>query len=128
MVKYSHVGMVVADLERSIEFYGQTLGLRCLERYPDTGRGLAIAFIGSDAPVLELLCYTDKSKCERPVRGRYDHFAWYVSDIDQAMQDLQSKGIAFMPAEAQTVLDGRRIAFFYGPDGERVELVQPAGK
>ncbi len=128
MVRFSHVGLVVADLNRSIEFYAKTLGLKCLEQHPDTGRGLDIAFLGSDAPVLELLCYKDATKAERPARGRYDHFAWYVDDLDQMMQDLQDKGVEFVPPEAQTVLDGRKIAFFFGPDGERVELVQPAGK
>ncbi len=122
MVCFSHVGLVVTNLEYSLKFYEEVLGLKCFERYPDTGRGLQIAFMGSSAPVLELLHYTDPSRRERPERGRYDHFAWYVEDIAQVVRQLVSQGVEV--SEVQTVLDGRQIAFLRGPDGERIELVQ----
>lgn len=126
MVRFSHVGLVVTDLDRSIQFYQEVLGLSCLERYPDKGRGVAIAFLGTGAPALELLCYTDLGRSAREPQGRLDHVAWYVDDIALAMQDLRQKGVVFTPDEPMEVLDGRRIAFFFGPDDERVELVQPA--
>lgn len=124
MLSFSHVGLVVADLDRSIRFYEEALGLKCLERHPDSGRGLQIAFMGVDSPVIELLHYTDPSRRERPERGRYDHFAWSVTDISQAIEKLTQHGVVVEQPGVQTVLDGRQIAFFYGPDGERVELVQ----
>lgn len=126
MLRFSHVGLVITNLERSVKFYQEILGLNLLEEHPDSGNGIDIAFVGSDAPVIELLCYTDASKRERPERGRYDHFAWYVQDIEQMVADLKQKGVQFQPDQIRTALDGRRIAFFFGPDGERIELVQPA--
>lgn len=125
MLAFSHVGLVVTDLARSVKFYQDVVGLNLLESHPDTGRGLDIAFVGVDAPVIELLCYTDAEKRQRPERGRYDHFAWYVDDIEQTVAAIKQKGIEFQPDEIRTALDGRRIAFFHGPDGERIELVQP---
>ncbi|NLW17375.1 MAG: hypothetical protein GX033_07005 [Firmicutes bacterium] len=124
MLAFSHVGLVVTDLERSIRFYEEALGLKCLERHPDNGRGLQIAFMGVDAPVLELLHYADPGAQQRPERGRYDHLAWYVENISQAIDRLQQHGISLEEPGVRTVLDGRQVAFFYGPDGERIELVQ----
>lgn len=124
MLSFSHVGLVVTDLKRSVKFYQEVVGLNLLDEHPDTGRGLDIAFVGTDAPIIELLCYTDASKSERPERGRYDHFAWYVDDIEQKVAAIKQHGVEFQPDEIRTALDGRRIAFFHGPDGERIELVQ----
>lgn len=126
VLSFSHVGLVVTDLQRSIKFYQEILGLNLLEEYPDSGNGIDIAFVGSDAPVIELLCYTDTSKRQRPERGRYDHFAWYVDDIEQMVAAIKQQGVRFQPDQIRTALDGRRIAFFHGPDGERIELVQLA--
>ena len=41
------------------------------------------------------------------------------------MQDLRERGATFTTPDPMTVLDGRMIAFFRGPDGERIEIVQP---
>jgi len=125
-IAFGHVGLVVSDLSRSLQFYCDVMGMKVLERYPDTGRGLEIAFVGSDCSVLELLCYTDPAKRVREERGRLDHFAWYVDDIAAAMEELSKKGVTFRPGDPVQVLDGRMIAYTTGPDGERVELVQKA--
>ncbi len=125
-ISFSHAGLIVSDLERSIAFYRDVVGLSLRERYPDTGRGLEIAFMGDavDGSVMELLCY--RHRPERPGAGRYDHLAWYVPDIVAKMKHMKSKGVDFREGDPAEVLDGRLIAFCHGPDGERIELVQKA--
>lgn len=125
MKAFSHIGLYVSDMERSLNFYTQVLGLRLFQHFPDTGTGKDIAFVGIDSPVLELLCPTVRETTARETRGCYDHFAWCVEDIAQAMHDLRERGVTFTTPEPLTVLDGRKIAFFSGPDGERIEIVQP---
>jgi catechol 2,3-dioxygenase-like lactoylglutathione lyase family enzyme len=124
-LEFSHTGLVVSDLGRSVEFYTQALGLSVRERYPDTGRGLEIVFVGNESSVVELLYYKDPGKRERVARGRYDHLAWYAEDLDKTLQELSAKGV-YPEGEPVTVLDGRRIVFLTGPDGERIELVEKA--
>jgi microcystin degradation protein MlrC/catechol 2,3-dioxygenase-like lactoylglutathione lyase family enzyme len=123
-ISFGHVGLVVQDIERSISFYRDVLGLKLFQRYPDTGRGVEVAFLGDPVcgSALELLCYRDMA--ERSGEGRYDHVAWYVPDIKSKMKNLKSRGIHFREGDPVRVLDGRLIAFCYGPDGERIELVQ----
>jgi len=123
-ITFSHVGLVVSDMARSLEFYRDVLGMKVLESYPDTGRGLEIAFVGGDCSALELLRYTDPAKRAREGRGRLDHFAWYVDDIAAAIEGLKKKGASFRPNDPVKALDGRMIAYTMGPDGERIELVQ----
>ncbi|HSL93151.1 MAG TPA: VOC family protein, partial [Bacillota bacterium] len=62
----------------------------------------------------------------RTERGPFDHLAWYVDDIESEVTRLKGLGVEFRPDQIMTVLDGRKIAFFFGPDGERLELVQRA--
>ena len=123
MATFSHVGLVVSDLEKSVAFYEQALGLTCLQRFPDTGRGVAIAFMGNEQPALELLHYLDTGGRQVPKGGCYEHFAWIVQDIDSSLERLAALGIE-PEKPVQSVLDGRRIAFFRGPDRERIELVE----
>ena len=127
MKAFSHVGLYVTNMERSLDFYTNVLGLKLIQRFPDSGTGKDIAFVGIDSPVLELLCPTTPEATTRETKGCYDHFAWNVEDIAQAMQDLRERGVTFTTPEPLTVLDGRKIAFFRGPDGERIELVEAAG-
>jgi lactoylglutathione lyase len=114
-------------MDRSVEFYTKVLGLKVLDTYRNTGRGKDIVFLGLDEPVLELLSATTNPEANiRPSRGCYDHLAWYVDDIEASVTALKSCGVALNPDQVMTVLDGRRVAFFQGPDGERVELVERA--
>ena len=128
MKAFSHIGLYVTSMERSLDFYVNTLGLKLLQRFPDTGTGKDIAFVGVDQPVLELLCPTVPEGTTRETKGCYDHLAWHVEDIAQSMRELRGRGVNFTTPEPLTVLDGRKIAFFRGPDGERIEIVQAASK
>jgi len=125
----SHVGLYVTDIDRSVAFYTRVLGLKVLEEYRNNGTGKEIVFLGIDEPVLELLSsLTNPESNHRPARGSYDHLAWQVNDIDSSLNALKELGVNFSPESTLTVLDGRKIAFFTGPDGERVELVQRAAR
>jgi catechol 2,3-dioxygenase-like lactoylglutathione lyase family enzyme len=59
-----------------------------------------------------------------PTKGRaMDHLGWNFPDLDAAAKDLEAKGVKFTlePRPYKTV----NIAFIDGPDGVRIELVQP---
>lgn len=58
MKAFSHVGLYISNMELSLDFYINVVGLKLIQRFPDTGTGKEIAFVGIDSPVLELLCPT----------------------------------------------------------------------
>lgn len=102
----SHIGLYVTDMKQSVSFYTRVLGLSVLE---DRGVGAS-----------------DPDSNIRPHRGPFDHMALYVDDIESEVNRIKGFGVAFSPDQIMTVLDSRKIAFFNGPDGERMELVQKA--
>lgn len=127
MKAFCHVGLYITDMDRSLRFYTEVVGLKVFQRFPDSGTGKDIAFLGIDSPILELLCPTVPEASPRETKGCYDHIAWYVIDVAAAMKELRARGAVFTTDQPFAVLDGRKIAFFHGPDGERIEIVQPAG-
>ncbi len=121
---FSHVGLIVSDLEKSLRFYCYGLGLEKRKHRPDDGRGVEIVFLGAGSSTLEIFYYADPAKRERPALGRLDHTAWYVDDMKATMARLAAEGATFRPNDPVTMADGGLMAFATGPDGERVELTQ----
>ncbi len=121
---FSHVGLVVSDINKSLQFYCYGLGLEKRKHRPDTGQGVEITFLGAGSSTLEIFYYADPDKRKRPTTGRLDHTAWYVDDIRATMARLAAEGATFRPNDPAPTADGGLMAFTTGPDGERVELTQ----
>ena len=124
VVGLHHAGVVVANLERSIAFYGDVFGLEVAERL-DVG-GERLAFLQVGAARLELI----ESAPQAPRRtGLVDHVALEVRDLGGLLRHLEQRGVTLVDREPIDVPDlNARILFCLGPDGERIELferVQP---
>jgi lactoylglutathione lyase len=113
------------DLERSIGFYTEVLGMRLLRRkdYPE-GR-FTLAFVGygdeSDSSVIEL---TYNWGVERYEMGSgYGHIAIEVDDVYRAADAIRARGGRILreagPMNAGTTI----IAFVEDPDGYPIELI-----
>lgn len=122
----------VADLERSLRFYVDVLGMHLLRReeYP-TGR-FTLAFVGyveeAQETVVELTHNWDTSQYERG--NAFGHLALGVADVYAASEQLAAAGAKLVrppgPMAHRPAHGGHdeHIAFFEDPDGYRVELVQ----
>lgn len=60
--------------------------------------------------------------------GKVHHIAFTVSDIDAELERLRGLGVQLIDETPKTISDVGRLAFFFGPDGERLEIFQPAGR
>lgn len=121
-VAIHHVAIVVADLQRSLQFYRETLGVAPEAIKVNTRPGLELAFVEVAGSRLELLCYHDRP--DKPQPGTTDHVAFEVDDIEAAIQELVKDGV--VPAGSQPRGGpGAKVFFYNGPDGERLELFQP---
>jgi lactoylglutathione lyase len=116
----------VGDLEKSLAFYTEVLGMRLLRRrdYPD-GR-FTLAFVGygeeSETAVLELTHNWDTAKYE--LGTGYGHVALEVEDAAAACASIRARG-GKVVREAGPMKHGTTvIAFVEDPDGYKIELIE----
>ena len=125
-----HTMLRVGDLERSLTFYTEVLGMRLLRRkdYPD-GR-FTLAFVGygeeSDTTVLELTHNWDTSSYE--IGTGYGHIALGVDDIQATCEAMAAKGGRVVRPPGAMKHGTTVIAFVEDPDGYKVELIQLASR
>jgi len=119
--RLAHIGIAVQDLPRSQDFYTGILG--CTITDHKEMPGLALVYLELGDQTLELLQYSADPVMDRQT-GHYDHIALVVEDLMEEMQRLSDLGIDFSAEFPRTTPWGQRIAFFNGPDGERIELVE----
>ena len=120
-----HTMLRVGDLERSIAFYTEILGMRLLRRKDYPGGRFTLAFVGygeeSDSTVLELTHNWDTSSYD--IGSGYGHIALGVDDIVGVCDQIRAKG-GNVVREPGPMKNGTTvIAFVEDPDGYKVELI-----
>ena len=123
-----HTMMRVGNLDASLAFYTEVLGMRLLRRkdYPD-GK-FTLAFVGyqdeSAGPALELTYNWGVDKYE--IGSGYGHIALAVPDAAAACAQIKARG-GRVTREAGPMKHGTTvIAFVEDPDGYKIELIERA--
>ena len=123
-----HTMLRVKDLEATLRFYTELLGMRLLRRdeYPE-GR-FTLAFVGygaeEDAAVIEFTHNWDTTSYE--LGTAYGHIALAAPDVYALCDELKSRGARIARSAGPMKHGARVIAFIEDPDGYKVELVQRA--
>lgn len=121
-----HTMIRVGDLERSLDFYSNVLGMKILRRkdYPD-GR-FTLAFVGygdeSSNAVIELTHNWDTSTYE--IGTGYGHIALGMENIYTACEAIREKGGKITREPGPMKHGTTEIAFVEDPDGYKIELIQ----
>ena len=121
-----HTMIRVGDLQRSIDFYTQVLGMRLLRRadYP-SGR-FTNAFVGYDdesrAAVLELTHNWDTKSYD--MGSGFGHVAVEVEDAYKACDEVRKRGGKVTREPGPMKHGATVIAFVEDPDGYKIEFVQ----
>ena len=121
--KLLHTRMRLNDLERSVKFYEQALGLKVTRRHTSP-RGAQLAFIATPNSEEEIeLCQMPPGA--EPVKVQPDlmHQAFEVEDLEKFAAELTTKGFALSDGPTKTG-SGSVIAFIDAPEGYEVELIQ----
>lgn len=122
--KIEHVGVMVKDLEKSIPFYRDIVGMELKGTLTHTNGVIQLAFLGFNKEgetELELIQgYNDNL----PDEGKVHHFAITVDDIEEEFERIKSLDVKLIDEEITTLQNGWKYFFFQGPDGEWVEFFQ----
>lgn len=123
--KLLHTRYRVHDLEKTVAFYKEVLGLEEVSRHT-SGRGSQLVFFkapGSDEQIE--ICKYDASG---PVQVGPDltHLAFQVEDLDAFAKHAAAKGYPLSDGPHRSA-GGSAIAFIDAPEGYEIELIQKAG-
>ncbi|MEZ7829190.1 MAG: lactoylglutathione lyase [Brachymonas denitrificans] len=124
-----HTMLRVGNLQRSIDFYTQVLGMQLLRTADNPEYQYTLAFLGFEAnPAQAELELTYNYGTESYDMGTaYGHLAIGVPDVYAAVEKIRAAG-GTITREAGPVKGGTsEIAFVQDPDGYKVELIQRAG-
>ena len=124
--KLLHTRMRVSDMDQTIAFYTEVLGLEVLERkVSPRGSHLAFLRVPNSEELIELCSFPPSG----PVKVQEDlvHLAFQVESLDQTIAALQQRGVRITDGPT-TTSSGSRFLFIDAPDGYEVELIErPAG-
>jgi len=121
-----HTMLRVGDLQRSLAFYTEVLGMRLLRKKDFPEGRFTLAFVGygeeSETAVLELTHNWDTKAYE--LGTGYGHVALQVEDAYKACDEVRKRG-GKVTREAGPMKHGTTvIAFVEDPDGYKIEFIQ----
>jgi len=122
-MKYLHTMIRISDVEKSLAFFVNALGLQEVRRIDNEAGRFSLIFLaapGDESAQIELTHNWDP---EELAGGRnFGHVAYAVEDIYAACQRLADHGVTIL----RPPRDGR-MAFVRSPDGISIELLQRGG-
>jgi catechol 2,3-dioxygenase-like lactoylglutathione lyase family enzyme len=142
-----HTCVIVSDMERSLAFYRDTLGMQELTNLKYDADPVMMDLQGTEPKqhlimlsagntIIELIQYIEpkgKPYDRRPCDISNMHIAFSVDDINKVYEELKAKGIRFhrdpdIIGEGGGNLAGFGYVYFRGPDNEILELIEPTKK
>ncbi len=112
-----HIGIAVNSLDEAIPFYEKVLGLKCYAVEEVQDQKVKTAFFMAGQTKIELLESTDP---EGPIgkfiekRGQgVHHIAYAVDNVDNALSELESKGVRLIDQKSRKGAEGLNIGFLH---------------
>ncbi|APX94015.1 hypothetical protein BWR19_14335 [Halomonas sp. 1513] len=116
-----HTMIRVEDLDESIDFYTQKIGLELVAREELPGNDATIAFLREPKSGHEIELTYNHDGRSYDLGDGYGHMAFDVVSVDDTYEEWKSRGVEFS-LPPKTMQNGMRIAFAVDPTGYKLEL------
>ena len=119
-----HVALKVADIERSLQFYRDTMGFAEMMRLNrDDGTLWLIYLRITDTQFLELFPNGEGERAPGPDRTAINHFCLECADLEATAAAIRAAGIT-LTVEPKFAADRNYQCWIEDPDGNRIEFMQ----
>lgn len=121
-----HVAIIVKDMDTSIKFYNEVLGMLIIHDGRQDG-GNKKSFLGIREKAFVALTENTEKNVDSNDKGSVSHIAFAVGDVEKSKQILEERGVEFI--EEKTGDDGKTKAYhFLDPDGLELEIYGGTGE
>ncbi len=118
------IGILVRDINASLNFYQNILGLRFIEKIPASpGTMHRLRFGNSDFKLIDPSPMPSQGPIGLGAQLGYRYVTFVIKNLSKVCAELEKKGIEFVVKEKE-VRPGVRIAMVKDPDGNVVEFVE----
>jgi lactoylglutathione lyase len=123
--KMTHQMIRVYDLDRSIQFYKDALGMHETRR-KDVPKGkFTLVYLGDGESDFELeLTYNYNPASPYTLGNGYGHLAVYVDDLEKVYEEHQAKGYCVGPLKGLSDDGKKNYYFLTDPDGYQIEVMR----
>ncbi len=118
-MKLAHTMIRVRDLDRSIDFYSNFLGLREARR-KDLGDAVLVFLADEDEHHFVELTF-NKDGRDYDIGNQFGHLAFFAEDLDAVIERVEVEGWDYRRSRPET---GSRYIFIKDPDGYDIEILQ----
>ncbi|HTC30614.1 MAG TPA: VOC family protein [Candidatus Acidoferrum sp.] len=126
MPRFLHTSIFVNNMDESIDFYTNKLGLKLLDgpfHYPGNAD---MAFVGSDWNAYIELVYDLEAHPPYTIGNRYEHLAIEADgELEPYIAQLRERGVKILKDAYKSPSGTRAIAFIEDPNGIPVEVLEP---
>jgi glyoxylase I family protein len=128
IVAIHHIAIICSDYAISKKFYTEILGFTVKQEvFREERNSYKLDLLLNGVYVIELFSFPNPApRPSRPEAAGLRHLAFAVKDIDQAIKDLNDKGVETEPVRIDE-FTGKKFTFFQDPDGLPLEIYEWGG-
>lgn len=117
VTKIDHIGIAVKNLDETLKFYEDVMGIKCTSKEEVEEQKVRVAFLPVGDSEVELLeSTTEDGPIARFIEKKGEgiqHIAFKVDNIEETIKDLQEKGVRLIDEKPRYGAGGARIAFLH---------------